>query len=493
MAVAVGIELGPSAVRGAVLERAGSRLRLLAAQETGCDTSDTEALTRALADLKRRLPIRSPIVLGVPSTSAILTTVHPLIVSPQRAALAVQFELLQQLPFDLADAAWHYQWLPAANGHGRSRIGPRPPAPGPRPFSSAVAAAMRRALLEERLGCCRRAGLAVRAVAISSVAALNACEASRPGGPGAAASREVTVLTLLDAQTAEWTTATPSLLQVVPVASGSPQALWQDVAASWQGLRAQGMAAAATVWFVGPADALSSAEQALGGTAIRLVDVSPLTGGAVRLGQPERAAAAIGLAMQGAGVAGMPLNLLAVSQRQARAGSIRRLCHGVSAACLAVALGFGLSGMWEVRGRSVRALRALEQREREYQRVRPELRELIQQQEHLERRSGQLAALIEEAPALTRALAGIAQALPDGCWLTSLEASKTGMIQGQLDGRAQSFQDVTKFLERLKSVAGMTSVKPLSTDVVADAAIGKEAIAFSIQAQRPLHLDGVAK
>ena len=146
MAVAVGIELDAAALRGVVLEQSGPKIRLLAAHEAVCETSQTEALTRALSDVKRKLRISTPVILGVPSTSAILTTVHPLVVEPQRAALAVQFELQQQLPFDLTDAVWHYRWLAVCNGS--AAVSAPAASRGTQAPVGALAAAIRRSVLE---------------------------------------------------------------------------------------------------------------------------------------------------------------------------------------------------------------------------------------------------------------------------------------------------------------------------------------------------------
>ncbi len=116
MAIGVGVELGPSALRAVIVERA-AQLKLLAAREIPCDTANAEALTRTLTQLRHALPIKTPIVLGIPTTSAIVTTVTPLIPNPARSGLGVQFELQQHLPFGLAETVWHYQWLSSANGH----------------------------------------------------------------------------------------------------------------------------------------------------------------------------------------------------------------------------------------------------------------------------------------------------------------------------------------------------------------------------------------
>ena len=89
---------------------------------------------------------------------------------------------------------------------------------------------------------------------------------------------------------------------------------------------------------------------------------------------------------------------------------------------------------------------------------------------------------------MTQILALIAEAMPREVWLTALDGSKDAAgVQGLLEGRATSFQDVTKFLEQLKSQAGMSAVKPLSTNVITDEALGNEVIAFSVHVERPLH------
>jgi len=508
---AVGVELGASALQAVVLERSGERLQLVAAHEASCDASNAETLTRALTELRQRLRITSPIVLGVPSTSAILTTVRPLVVNPQRAALAVQFELQQQLPFELADAAWHYRWCAGANGQPspaaswRSVLSARqrPPAsslPGPAATtagagqpraglarsSGVIAAAMRHSLLDERLACCRRAGLSVRAVGVNPMAALNAFNLKQAMRPGSG-TPDVTVLRLLDGRMAEWIVSSPELLHVIPVTSASPETLWDEVAASWQALRAQGTEVSSPVRMIGPPEELPRAQEALAGLAVDRFDPAQvLATGAGKLEHPERAVAALGLALQGLGEAAVPLNLLASAQRDEQARKVRRVSTIASGVCLVVAFGFGVSGMMEVRAQRVSVQRALEQRERLYQTLRPEVRALIQRQQQTERRSLHLEQLFGEAPALTQLLAQMAEVLPREVWLTTLECSKGETLQGLLEGHATSFQDVTGFLEQLKAAAGMTTVRPVSTNVITDATSGREVIAFVVQIERPL-------
>jgi len=342
---------------------------------------------------------------------------------------------------------------------------------------------MRRTLLDERLACCHRAGLSVQAVAVNPVATLNALNAGQaPQGSGPSWG---TVLRLLTAQTAEWIVASPTLLHVIPVTSSSPETFWSDLAASWQALRAQDAEAPLPVRLIGSADEWTRAQETLAGVPVERVDPTQLVApGAVTLEHPERAVAALGLALQGLGAVPLPLNLLSGHQREERERAVRRISTIASGVCLAAVVGFGLTGMLEVRARRLGVRRALEQRERLYQTLRPEVRALIQRQQETERRSLRLEQLFGEAPGLTRLAGQIAEVLPREAWLTRLECSKGDGLLGLVEGRATSFQDVTKFLEALKGLAGTPAVKPLATTVVSDEATGRETIAFSVELQR---------
>lgn len=482
MSVGIGVEFGPSGLRAAALEREGGRLILRASHEVACDTANPDALARGFSDLRRMLRHTGPTVLGVPSTSAILATVNPLVPIPQRAALAIQFELQQLLPFDLADAAWHYRWTPT---NGRSGLEARGSSPQPRASSrgsssQAIVAAMRRSLLEERLEPCRRAGFTVKAVAVTPVAALNAWDAQRAAPLGA------TLLLLHDDRSGEWIVRNGSSVQVVPVAGAAPQAFLEELAASWGALRAQG-AVPTPVWAAGPPELVS---QLSGGphrldAPVQAFDLSRIVqGGNGRTG--GRGLAAVGLALQALDGAPVSLNLLASFQHEARAKLIGRAAGVLAALFLIAALGFGITGMLESRVRNAQLLERLEAREKLYQTLRPEIRTMLQRQQRIEQRSAQLERLAADASLLTRLVGEVGRTLPDRVWLTSLEGSKNGLLSGVIEGRATSFQDVTQFFDRLKSGAGMTTVKPIGTNVKTDEATGKEVIAFSVQIQRPL-------
>ncbi|MBI3321116.1 MAG: PilN domain-containing protein [Candidatus Omnitrophica bacterium] len=554
MARSVGLEVGPSAVRAVILERASAlssfakrrsvspriptapvpaethALTLVGMRDLPCETSNPEALTRTLAELRRTLPITTPVVLGIPSASAILATVTPLIPNPPRAALGVQFELQQQLPFDVSGAAWHYWWLSHPDGAGLPfgmataaswiRGAARPSSErSPRQGVPALVAAMRESLLEERLACCRRAGLSVRSVTLNALAALNAWAFQRlnarpdaaPSAPSAGSSsrsptdqadrfsdvRHGALLHLLTDRSAEWIVWTAETLQVIPVSSASPESLWEAAAVSYEALRAQASEVSAPTWVLGPSEALAPLRESL--TAQKGIPVeafdgrSSIVAGVAALEHPERSAAALGLALQGFGLGRVRLNLLTHAQQALRAQHLRRIAVMTSGVCGTLIVALGLNGMMGLRNRQLRILHSLERQERLYQTFRPEVRALIQRQEHTQQRNRQLEQLVKESTVLTQVFAQAAEALPDSAWLTTLECSKNGIVQGVLEGRATSFQDVTQLLDRLKNITGMQAVKPLSTNIVTDPVSGKELVAFGVQIQRALRLEEAAK
>ena len=470
----IGVELGPSSIRAVVVER-GAQVKLLAAQELACDTANAEALTRALTQLRQTLPVKTPLVLGIPSTSVIVTTVSPLIPNPARSILGVQFELQQHLPFELAQAAWHYQWL---NGHST-------PARATRPVDArAVVGAMKRSLLEERLTCCRRAGLSIRAVAINGLATLNAWWRD----PSRRSTAEPTMLLhLIDDQTAEWILVTPTLLRVVPVTSASPDAFGQELGGSWEALRAESASPPQRVWVSGHMASWLKLQQVLtarGGVQVERYEESAVVSSSIDIPQPAgKFVTAIGLALQGMGLGRLRLNLLQDAQGREQARIIRHAATVTTALSIVVSVILGLTGVMELRHRRLRTLEALQQQERLYQTLRPDLRELLQRQQHLERRIQQLERLIGQSTMLTQLVAQTAQLLPDDVWLTKLEYS-TSPVEGLLEGRARSFQALTQFTDRLKGMAGIGTVKPLSTNVTTDENTGKELVVFAVQFQR---------
>ena len=508
MAIGIGIELGAGGIRAVAIERTAQGLILRAAHDAVCDTANLAAVTSALGQLRARLP-RGPAVIGLPGASAILAVVSPLLVHRQRAQSGVQFELQQLLPFELADAVWHYAWI-TGNGHAAppagslveqaqawvARLSAAETAPLPRNATvggserpGALVAAMRRSTLEERLGACRQAELPVAAVSLNALAILNAVLARAPQQPGAAA----VLLHLINEQTAEWIVWALGSLQVVPVVSAAG-GLAADAAAAWEAIRAQLAAPPDTMWVAGDSALVPALEHVLApaGVAVRRFEPPPLVQpSGARLAQPECWAAALGLALQSVGSARLALNFLAVRQQAELAALVRRSTKLIGGLAAAVALLFGLLGMVEISRRRAQALEALVRREQVYQSLRPELRALLQRQQELDERTGQLEQLAVESSLLTQLLAKIVEALPDAAWLTSVQMSKTAtLLEGQVEGRAGTFQDVTRLFERLKTVAGFTTVKPLSTTVLKEG--DTELVAFQVQVQRTLRAPAAA-
>jgi Tfp pilus assembly protein PilN len=486
MAIGIGVDVGSSSVRVAVLERGSDgTLTLRATQEAPCDTARADALTNALTQLRRTLSVTQPVVLGMPSTSVILTTVNPLVANPRRAVLGVQFELQQQLPFDLREVAWHYRWLTGPNGHATTE----PPA--------GVVAAVRRSLLDDRLACCRRAGLNVQAVAVNPLATWNAWaqvhQAAIAGASAGAALPAAVLVHAVNEDVVEWILAARARFHVVPLAhpgwaTAAGQAgdvVVQALAASWEALRQDDPDLPTKVWTVGSATTLPVLEAAL--SKVPGLDVARFEPGeaikatAASAEMARGCATALGLALQGLGLARLPLNFLTASQSEARAKRATRIAMAASAVCAVVALGFGASAVMEIRHRRAALLEALAKREALYQSLRPDVRALLQRQEAIQLRGAQLEQLAGERAFTVQLVAYIAEALPETVWLTKLECAKNGTLEGLVEGQGRSFQDVTQFLERLKGIAGITVVKPLSSTVTIDETSGKELIVFAAQ------------
>jgi Tfp pilus assembly protein PilN len=353
---------------------------------------------------------------------------------------------------------------------------------------------MKRSLLDERLACCRRAGLSILAVAVNPVATLNAWETQSVG----TAAGPVVLLNLLNDPTAEWVVRTATQLSVMPVASGLPQtpaadagnaaeAFLQELAASWAALQQQFADLPRKIWLLGAAAAMPRLAEAIAAQLRVEVEEMRLTR-AVALNAAiehiERWTAAIGLGLQGLGIAPVPLNLLDRAQSDEQVRTVQRVAAVGSAVLAVAALGIGVSGMMEVRSRRASVLASLETEERLYRTLRPKAQALLRAQQRLQERSDSLERLVAERAVLTRLLAQVSEALPERVWLTKLECAKNGRLEGMLEGRATSFQDVTQFLDRLKTVAGMTNIKPLATTVIVDPGTGQELIAFSVQIER---------
>lgn len=530
MGVGIGVEIGAAGVRGAVVERIGSRIALRGAARLPADAASAEQLTEALDGLRRRLRIRSPIVLGLPGASAILMAVSPLIPNPRRSLIAVQFELQQQLPFLLSGAVWHAQWL-AGDGRDLSWRPERRTVGSPGAPPTALAAAMRRALLEDRLACCRRAELSVQAVTINPLGTLNAWSWAQAGPPSPSSTasalapsddvatqgpRPRVLLEFLRDGAAQWILWGHASLQVVPVDGPSPEALWGAVAASAEALQVREVARERIVWCLGPTTVMPKVRELIEaqGLQTRAVELAP-AGSADVAAELEGSIAAVGLALQGARAAPLSINLLSRAQHEARLRRARRTTAMANGLCAVALAGLVVSGMRQMRARRLTALESLAREEQLYQTLRPDVRRMVQRQREQEERRALLERLVTQGPLLGQALGRIVEALPDAAWLTKLECAKHdqpvrvevppvaspstrlsglpaapsaraapggsasssdgeiertsgGLIDGVLEGRARSFQDVTQFLDRLKSVAGMTVVRPLSTSVIAE-------------------------
>ena len=481
MAASIGLELSDTVVRAAVLERRGSAHRLVGSASAAWTGASPEELASSLAQLRKTLGIKQPVVVGVPAHWATVSTVQPLVVNPRRESLAVQFELQQQLPYDASQVVWHYQWL-GSNGHAKT----------PSATRHAVVAAIKRALLEERLDACRRAGLAIRSVSVGALAAANfwfRFGASGASGPA--------VLLYSCGPWLEWIGVDREALTVLPVSLSEAgtaqdvQAWASQVQAAWSGvqdaLAAQGAVSAVWLFGEGAGVRTQTLQRELQCAVHTLTASSNLPGAGAGSVDPAELIVPCGLALQGLGDARVSLNLLIERQERRAAQQAGRMVWAIAALAGLLAIGAGASGMLTVLYEREAALQQLSVQEQTYQALRPEIRALTQKQAKLEERLGLLRELGQRRTLLTEALPRIAEALPEEVWLTKLELTKEDRsMNGLFEGYARSFQGVTRLMDQLKSSIGWTNVKPLATTVTPDAATGKELIVFAVQSRQPL-------
>lgn len=508
MPVSVGLEIGNAAVRAVLLDPRSKPPRLLAAVGAPWSGTGGDDLLRAIQQVRRSLPIKSPAVLGLPTPAAIITTVRPLLVSRARSDLAVRFELQQQLPYDVSQTAWHYHWL-SRNGGTRAEPGP-----------AAVVAAVKHSIVQERLAVCHRAGVSVRGVQVNALALANAWWQS--GGPGG---QTASVVVRLDGRLLEWLIITSNGLYVfttllpapasalhggtgpIPPAetagaatlirAGLSQAQEDQFIArlktSWEGLQhhlalvAGACPSISTAQLVGDTSSYPTCAEGLQraiGCAVQPLSLQTIVRAEKRA---DEFVAACGLALQGGGNAPLSLNLVEGPMRAARAARVNRVSQLLGALCaLLAALWSGQGIVASLRSREA-LLEQYRTQEQSYQLLRPEVRAIRKHQAQLEHRLEQLAYLARTRDRVTRSVVQLTDALPDSLWLTTLDLTKTAPhVAGTLEGYAQSFQGVTQFIDRVKAAPEWVTVKPQATNVMTDPATGAEVVAFTIQLQRLL-------
>jgi len=531
MAISIGLELGDSILRAVILEQQETRVRLIAQAQLPWSGEAAHDLTASLTQLRKTLPISHPVVVGIPTSCAIVTTVQPLVVRRKRAALAVEFELQQHLPYDADQAVWHYQWLtpPPRFTSSTMPAGMAEKGGGINGRSDAVVAATKQPLLEERLTCCRQAGLTIQAVGVSALAAVNTwCRQLElgviPHG----------VLLNIDGAALEWIVVSPSGLHVFPtfrnLEARDPAQLAANVKTSYThlhelletkipppvsppqaaiGLTGQssplanetGGGAGHTVWLLGGPAALHLLAGDLKrelGCAVEVVDPSRiLTSESTSPSNLQQLVVACGLALQGLGKAWLSMNLLAESQRTQRLMQTHRLARWASWLCVALVAVFSASAMLTTLTSRQRRLATLTKQAQTYQMLRPEVRGMLQRQLKVEQRLRQLQDVAFARVLVSQAFQRVVEVLPDEVWLTKLEFSKLspvassaaqegGRLEGVLQGYSRSFQGVTQLMDSLRTSVGWAVVRPLATTVTTDPASGEELVSFTVQIQHTL-------
>ncbi|MBI3322934.1 MAG: PilN domain-containing protein [Candidatus Omnitrophica bacterium] len=445
-------------------------------------------------------------MLGIPTSASVVTTVHPLVVTRDHEQLAVQFELQQHLPYDVSGVVWHYRWF---TGNGQT-----PPAAGrrraetPAPPRPAVVAAAKQSILDERLAACRRAGIAVREVGVAAVSLVNAwSQQLSPGEPSFG------VLLHVDEGLVEWVITSPSGVYVFTTfqnLEAAAQEQWlATLKSSWTNLHESlgvpalfgGGGAAPPLWVFGGPVSLTLLAQDLKrelNCPVSILDPARIAAmEAMRPADAHPLVVGMGLALQGLGSARLAMNLLSEVTRRQRAAQIRQAAGAVCGLLAAAVVWLGAAGMVSVLRDRQGRLAKLTAQEQTYQMMRPEVRAQLKRQARFEDRLSQLQDVALGRSRLAQVFEQLVGVMPDEIWLAKLELSKdvprpagaaqgAGTMDGVVEGYARSFQGVTVFMDRLKSLAGWTTVKPLGTTVTTDPATGKELVAFMVQVQRPM-------
>ena len=500
MPACVGLELGDRVVRAVTLERQGSKVRLTSRAEVAIAGDSPDAAVAAVKRLRKTLPITHPVIVGLPTRLAVVATVEPLVVNRQRANLAIQFELQEHLPYEASQAVWHYHWL---NGSV--------------PPKHAVVAALKRSLLEERITICQRAGLAVQAVGVTCIASVNAW--LRQTGSAELARG---LLLHVDGAMLEWIAVSPSGLHVSPMLlsgpisglaqSGPGQAPYVEqvrdaIKTSWEHVQEQGYlsppaagaagpvspagayGAGQALWLSGDSTSFPQLSELLKrelGCRIEILNPSRVASSAPGKAAGESLVVACGLALQGLGLARIPMNLLAEIMQARRVKYVRRATAAISWVLALLAAGFAANGMMAMLRARQALLDRLTKQEQQYHTLRPDIRAMLQVQEQYRKRLQQLAELASARPLAIQAFRQLVEVLPEEAWLTKVELTKGRTVEGSLEGYAKSFQGVTRLMDQLKSTVGWPTVKLLGTNVVTDPTTSKELVVFTVQLQQPL-------
>lgn len=157
-----GLDIGHSSIKAVLLNRVGTGVEVESYAIEPIEVGDTvdreEAVQKALISLTSREAFgQTPVVASLSGRQIFSRTINIPILNPKRVAKMVELEARQQIPGDFDDVEWSYHLSPAADG-----------------ASNDVAIfAARKDLIADLVGKCKKAGINLVGVSVSSLALYN--------------------------------------------------------------------------------------------------------------------------------------------------------------------------------------------------------------------------------------------------------------------------------------------------------------------------------
>jgi len=167
-----GLDIGHSSIKAVLLRRVGADVEVVSYAiepiEIGESVDREEAVAKALQLIAHREAFaKTPVVASLSGRQIFSRTINIPVINPKKVAKMVELEARQQIPGDFSEIEWSYHLSPAADG-----------------ASNDVAIfAARKELIAELVGKCKRAGINLVGVSVSSLALYNFVRYDQVFGP----------------------------------------------------------------------------------------------------------------------------------------------------------------------------------------------------------------------------------------------------------------------------------------------------------------------
>lgn len=157
-----GLDIGHTSLKAVKLQRQGDAVQVVGYSiepiPAGEDVDRDEAVVKALQTLAAREDMRTiPVIASLSGRQIFSRTIPVPVLNPKKIHKMVELEARQQIPGDLEDVRWSYHLSPSLDG-----------------TSNDVALfAARREICDDLIGKCKRAGIQLSGVSVTSIAVYN--------------------------------------------------------------------------------------------------------------------------------------------------------------------------------------------------------------------------------------------------------------------------------------------------------------------------------